>query len=386
MRIAIEDDQQLLRDALRELLAKEAPLDRVSAWDRDSHYPTELFQLLVDQGYYALPFPEELGGSGLGPIEMSIVGEELGAAGLEIAGGYGLTVFPGLNLLEHGTAAQQQRYLEPMLRGETRFAVAISEPDAGSDAAGVRTTATRDGDGFRLRGQKLWTTGAGQRGTVLHVLARTGPPGGRRDGLAVFLIPADAPGIQIRRLETVGRHLLGTNEIYLDDVPVAADQVLGEVDRGWAVMTSGLAYERAFAAAQYAGAARTVLDMTVEYTRERSQFGRPLASFQAVAHGLADVANEIDAARLQSYAAANLLADGRPAGTAAAMAKLRASEALQFAADRGMQYLGGYGYSKEYAMERLWREARSVTVTAGTSEIQRTIIAQSLGLGSRAGR
>jgi alkylation response protein AidB-like acyl-CoA dehydrogenase len=378
VRIEETEDQRLLREAIRIFVEHEASADQVDAWEAASEYPAGVFAALVEQGYLALPFDETLGGGGYGAVEMAIVGEELARPGLDIAGGYGLNVFAGLNLVRHGTDEQVRRHIPRMLAGEERYALGITEPDAGSDVAGIKTRAKRVDGGYRISGQKVFTTGAGVPGTVIHVLARTGEPGRGHDGLSVLLVPNDAPGVELRRMETVGRHMLGTYETFYDDVEVPEDALIGHEGNGWEVVTSSLELERVFAAAQYAGAARTTLALTAEYVSERQQFGRPLSKFQAVSHRLADVLAQVEAARLLAYRAATLVDDGRPAQTDAAIAKLAASHAFQEATEAGMQLFGGYGYMKEYRIERYWREARVTTVTAGASEIQRSIIARDL--------
>jgi alkylation response protein AidB-like acyl-CoA dehydrogenase len=378
VQIAETEDQRLLREAIRIFVEHEAPADKVDVWEAEKAYPTAVFEALAEQGYLGLPFEESVGGGGYGAVEMAIIGEELAKPGLDIAGGYGLTVFAGLNLVRHGSEDQVARHIPAMLRGEERYALGITEPDAGSDVAGIKTRARRsEGGGYVISGQKVFTTGAGIPGTLIHVLARTGPPGRDRDGLSVFLVPNDAPGLELRRLETVGRHMLGTYETFYDDVEVPESALLGAEGDGWEVVTSSLELERVFAAAQYAGAARAVIALTARYVSERQQFGRALSSFQTVSHRLADALVEVEGARLLAYRAANAVEAGR-ANTEAAMAKLAASEAFQRATELGMQLFGGYGYMKEYRIERYWREARVTTVTAGASEIQRSIIARDM--------
>jgi len=373
------EDQRLLREAIRIFVEHEAPADRVDIWEAEKTYPADVFLALAQQGYVGLPFDESVGGGGYGAVEMAIVGEELAKPGLDLAGGYGLTVFAGLNLVRHATAEQIDRYIPAMMRGALRFALGITEPDAGSDVAGIKTRARAVQDGYVISGQKLFTTGAGVPDTVIHVLARTGPSGRGRDGLSVFMVPNDAPGLELRRLDTVGRHMLGTYETFYDDVFVPGDALIGAEGSGWDVVTSSLELERVFAAAQCAGAARAVIDLTAEYVSERQQFGRSIASFQTVSHRLADALVAVEAARLLSYRAANLVEAAAPgANTEAAMAKLAATEAFQHASELGMQLFGGYGYMKEYRIERHWREARVTTVTAGTSEIQRSILSKDL--------
>jgi alkylation response protein AidB-like acyl-CoA dehydrogenase len=383
LRIEETEDQALLREAIRTFVEHEAPVEKVDAWEAGSVYPAELFAALAEQGYLALPFDESVGGSGYGAVEMAIVGEELAKPGLDVAGGYGLTVFAGLNVVRHGSPELVRTHLPAMLDGRERYALGITEPDAGSDVAGIKTSAKRTDAGYVINGQKVFTTGAAIPGTLIHVLARTGAPGRGHDGLSVFMVPNDAPGLEMRRLHTVGRHMLGTYETFYDGVEVPESALLGEEGQGWDVVSSSLELERVFAAAQYAGAAHATLGLTAAYVNEREQFGRRLGAFQSVAHRLADVLVQVESARLLAYRAATLVDAGQPANTDAAIAKLAASHAFQEAADAGMQFFGGYGYMTEYRIERHWREARVTTITSGASEIQRSIIAKDLLRGSR---
>jgi alkylation response protein AidB-like acyl-CoA dehydrogenase len=372
-----------LREGIRDYVAKEAPMEAVGSWEREKTYPSQFFDRLAELGYLAVHLPEDVGGAGLGARAMAVMGEELGRAGLELSVSYGLTAFPSLNLCRHGSAGQIGRYLPDVIQHRRRFAVGMSEPEAGSDVAAVRSSARRTAGGWTVSGQKLWISGAGVPHTTLHALVRTDAGESRHRGLSVLLIPLDADGIALRRIPTIGRHILGTYEIFLDNVFVPDDDVLGPVGAGWQAIASNLEMERAFAAAQLAGCARTALDLTIGYVRQRRQFGRTLSSFQVIAHDLAQLHARLEAARLLAYHAADAIDAGRPAAADAAAAKLLTSEIFQDITQAGMQFMGGYGYTTEFPMERLWREARSTTISAGTSQIQRSIIAKSLGLGGR---
>jgi alkylation response protein AidB-like acyl-CoA dehydrogenase len=374
------DEQRALRAAVRDFIDKEAPQDTVKQWDEDGHYPQAFYEQLASLGYYGLPFPEEYGGDDQGVTEMLIVAEELARRGLEFSAGYGITMFLALNILRNGTEAQKRHHLPRAIRGDERYSICMTEPGAGSDAAGIRTSAREEDGGWLLNGQKLYITGAGLPGTVLHVTARTDPDAGRHSGMTMFLVPADAPGIEVRRLRTVGRHLLGTNEVFFDNVRVEQDQILGPLNQGWDVLHSSLELERVFTCGGFIGAMSTVFDMTVAYVNAREQFGRSIGSFQAVAHPIADMYCDLEAATLLTYKAASVLDSGRSAFTEVTAAKLFGSEALQRATNTGMQLMGGAGFMLEYDMQRYWREARMATVTAGSSQIQRTILARAVGV------
>lgn len=373
---------QELASALREYLAREAPVELVREWDRTGHFPADFYRGLAAQGYVGLPLSEAYDGMGAGATEMVTVGEELGHRGIDLAAGYGITTFCAMSIGRHGSDEQRRRHLPRCVTGEERYAIAMTEPDAGSDAAAIRTTALWRGGRYRIRGQKVFCTGAGQPGTILLVTVLTDPEAPRHKGMSVMIVPADAPGVEIRRMETVGRHIVGTYEVFFDNVEAGEDQILGPVNGGWEVLQSGLELERLFASATYVGAGRAVLTMIVSYVNERKQFGRSLGRFQAVSHPIADMHCDIEAAALLTRRAAQLLDAGQPSFLATSTAKLFGSEAVQRATNTGMQMMGGYGYMMEYDMQRFWRDARIVTVTAGTSQIQRTIIARELGVGS----
>jgi alkylation response protein AidB-like acyl-CoA dehydrogenase len=374
------EDQHALRLAVREVIDKEAPQERVKEWDEAAHYPEEFYGLLASLGYYGLPLPEAYGGGGQGVTGMVIVAEELARRGLEFGAGYGNTIFLAMNILRSGTEAQKQHHLPRAISGAERYSICMTEPEAGSDAASIRTSAREEDGGFVLNGQKLYITGAGLPNTILHVTARTDPEAGRHSGMTMFLVPADTPGIEVRRLRTVGRHLLGTNEVYFDNVRVERDQILGSLNQGWDVLHSNLELERALTCAGFIGALSTVFEMTKKYVNERKQFGRPIGAFQAVAHPIADMYCDLEAARLLTYKAASLLDAGKSAFTEVTAAKLFGSEALQRATNTGMQLMGGAGFMLEYDMQRYWREARVATVTAGSSQIQRTVLARAVGV------
>ena len=374
------EDQQALRLAVREVIDKEAPQERVKEWDEAAHYPEEFYRLLASLGYYGLPLPEAYGGGGQGVTGMIIVAEELARRGLEFGTGYGNTIFLGMNILRNGTEAQKERHLPRAISGAERYSICMTEPEAGSDAASIRTSAREEDGGFVLNGQKVFITGAGLPNTLLHVTAITDPRAGRHAGMTMFLVPADTPGIEVRRLRTVGRHLLGTNEVFFDNVRVERDQILGSLNGGWDVLHSNLELERALTCAGFIGALSTVFEMTKSYVNGRKQFGRPIGAFQAVAHPIADMYCDLEAARLLTYKAASLLDAGKPSFTEVTAAKLFGSEALQRATNTGMQLMGGAGFMLEYDMQRYWREARVATVTAGSSQIQRTVLARAVGV------
>jgi alkylation response protein AidB-like acyl-CoA dehydrogenase len=374
------EDQLALRLAVRELIDKEAPQELVKEWDEKGYYPAEFYGLMASLGYYGLPLPEEYGGDGLGVTGTVIVGEELARRGMEFGMGYSNNVFLAMNILRSGTEAQKKYHLPRAIRLEERYSICMTEPNAGSDAAGIQMTAREVDGGFVLNGQKLYITGAGLPNTVLHVTTKTDPTAARHSGMTMFLVPADTPGIEVRRLRTVGRHILGTNEVFFDNVRVEREQILGELNKGWDVLHSNLELERALTCSGFIGAMSTVFEMTKNYVNSRQQFGKPIGAFQAVSHPIADMYCDLEAARLLTYRAAALLDSGQSAFTEVTAAKLFGSEALQRATNTGMQLFGGAGWMMEYDMQRFWRDARMATVTAGSSQIQRTVLARAIGV------
>jgi alkylation response protein AidB-like acyl-CoA dehydrogenase len=288
------------------------------------------------------------------------------------------SMFTGNNISANGTEEQREQYLPPFLAGEQKFAVSISEPGAGSDAAGVKTKARLEGDEWVIDGNKVFCSGAHLPNTVIAVLARTGPD--KHGGLSLILVPNTTPGVDIRKMNTIVRKSLGTTEIFFEDVRVPRENIIGEVNRGWEYINTHLEYERLSLAASYVGNARTALDDTIAYTKDRTQFGRSLSSFQVLKHRMAENECEVEAARLLVYNAATKMARGERAVKEVSMAKVFAAEVAFKVAFNGMQALGGYAQLPEYDMERYFREAKHGMVGGGAQEIQRSIIAKEMGL------
>ncbi|MBX6377838.1 MAG: acyl-CoA dehydrogenase family protein [Clostridia bacterium] len=383
MDFAFTQEQEMLRQAVRELMEREATEEYLRRLDEEGLYPYELYDKWVEMGLFALPFPEEYGGTGGGVMDFVVVSEELGRKGYDISAAYGINVFLGLNLLRHGTEEQKRTYIPRIIRGETRFSISMTEPQAGSDVGGMRTTARLEGDEFVINGQKVFATAAGVRNNIIVLYCRTDPAVHYREGTSAILVENDRPGLEIRRLRTLGRRMLGTNELFFNDVRVPRDHLVGPLHGGWRILLSGLELERVMTSAAYIGNAQTVVDEALAYAQQREQFGRRIGDFQAIAHMLADMQTAVDAARLLTYRAAWLVAEGKPALKEVSMAKLFGSETFAQVANQGMQILGGYGYIMETPMQRHFRDARITTVTAGTSQVQRNIIARQLGLRPR---
>jgi alkylation response protein AidB-like acyl-CoA dehydrogenase len=377
------EEQNLLRDSVRKLMAKHCPLAVMRKIDHEKAYPYALYDSWVEAGLIAMPFAEAYGGLGGSTVDACIIIEEIARTSADLSMMIGGSTFCGLNVQRKGSEAQKRYWLPKLLTGEIKMSISMSEPDAGSDVGAMRTTAIRDGDHWVINGQKLWATGAGAKSNVINVYVKTDPKAHYRQGMSLFLVDNDAPGVELRKLDMLGRYCTGTYEIFFKDVRVPEDRLIGGENKGWECILSGLQVERVVAAAADCGSAQGCVDLALDYAKERKQFGRPIGTFQAIAHMLADMATEVAAARALVYQCASQVDSGGDALREITMAKLFASETYAKVANMGMQIFGGYGYNREFDMERHYRDARVATVAAGTSQIQRNLIAGLMGLKSQ---
>ncbi|HEY7598420.1 MAG TPA: acyl-CoA dehydrogenase family protein, partial [Candidatus Limnocylindrales bacterium] len=367
----------------RDFVAREVE-PHIDEHERLRKFPSDIVAMLGPMGLLGVPISEEDGGAGLDTLAYAITVEELsrawGSLGIIVAAHISLGCGP---LVQAGTAAQRQRWLVPMAQGRVLGAYGLTEPEAGSDSGGTRTTARQDGDGgeWVINGRKRFITNAGQAGTYI-VTARTGdrPDGGPE--ISAFIVEAGTPGFAIGRLEEkMGLHASATGELLFDDCRVPPDQLLGERGDGWKLFLKILDGGRISIGAMALGLSQAALDAATGYARERRQFGRPIGSFQGVAFMVADMATEVEAARQLVYRAAWLKDQGRDYGLAAAQAKLFASEVSQRVTNQAVQVHGGYGYVEEYKVERYLRDAKLTEIGEGTSQIQRLVIGRKvLGL------
>jgi alkylation response protein AidB-like acyl-CoA dehydrogenase len=377
----LSPEHALLRDTIREFLAKEvAPV--VDRHERERRFPIEIVKRLGEMGWLGIPIPEDEGGSGMDTLAYAIAIEEIGrvwgSLGLIVAAHTSLGCGP-LHLA--GTAEQKERFLVPMASGRVIGAYGLTEPGAGSDAGGTRTTARQeDGkDGsWVLDGGKRFITNAGHAGTYI-VTARTGTTDKGDAEISAFIVPADTPGFSVGRLEEkMGLHASATGELLFDGARVPAANMLGEQGTGFRMFLKILDGGRISIGALALGLAQAALDASVPYVRTREQFGRPIGSFQGVAFMIADMATEIEAARQLVWRAAWLKDQGRDYSLAAAEAKLFASEVSSRATNAGIQVHGGYGYVEEYKVERYLRDAKLTEIGEGTSQVQRLVIARKI--------
>jgi len=373
-------EQDMLRESVRKLMDKLATPEYIRRLDREQAYPYELYKAWVELGLLRMPFPETYGGLDGSVIDLIIIAEELSRKSFDFFTAYGASVFCGLNIVRKGSEEQKQYWIPRLLSGEIKMSISMSEPDAGSDVGAMRSTARRDGDRWVINGQKLWATAAGAAGNVINVYVKTDPKADHRRGMSLFLVPNDTPGLRLRKLDMLGRRCAGTYEIFFDDVAVSPAGLVGGENRGWECLLSGLQIERITAAAGYCGGAQAVVDLALEYASTRKQFGRPIGTFQAIGHMLADMQTEVEVARTMIWRAAWMVAKGKEALREISMAKLFVSETYAKVANLGMQILGAYGYNMEFDMQRHFRDSRSSTIAAGTSQVQRNIIAGLMGL------
>jgi alkylation response protein AidB-like acyl-CoA dehydrogenase len=369
-------EQQEIQALAREFADAEiAP--HATEWDRKHRFPEEVFARLAEVGLMGVCVPEEYGGAGADFLSYILVLEQLSRAdagvGVTVAVHTSATTLP---ILAWGSEEQKSRFVPPLARGEALGAFALSEPDIGSDATKLRCAATRDGGEWLVSGQKQWITNASYAATIL-LFARTDPenPGAR--GISAFLLGPEHVRVT-REEEKLGLNSSSTGDLLLEDARVSADRMLGSEGEGFSVAMSTLDGGRIGIAAQALGIAQAAYDVAREYALQRHSFGQPIARHQAIQWKLVDMAVEIDAARLLTYEAAWRKDQGLPFAAAGAKAKLAASETARRQTAEAIQVLGGYGYTKEFPVERYYRDAKVTEIYEGTSEIQRLVIARSI--------
>jgi len=375
MDFQLGEEQRMVRDMVRDFAAKEiAP--RAAEVDRTEEFPADNIQKMGELGLLGLPYPEEYGGGGGDYLSYAIAVEEIARACGSTALIYAAHVSLGCGpIYNFGTEAQKQKWLPRLCSGQGLGAFGLTEPEAGSDAGSTRTVAVRDGDAFVLNGSKMWIT-SGAIADVVTCTAKTDPAAGTR-GISCFLVPQGTPGfIPGKNEPKMGLKGSVTSALSLENCRVPAENLLGKEGEGFRQMLITLDAGRISIGAMALGLAQAALDEAVRYSKERVQFGQPIAKFQAIQWMIADMATEIDAARLLVYRAAAMKDAGRPFTKEAAMAKLYASEVAERAGFKAIQIHGGYGYSREYPVERIYRDQRLCTIGEGTSEIQRLVIAR----------
>ena len=373
------EDHELFRESLRRFV-QEQILPHVEEWEEQEETPRSLFEHMGELGFLGAEYPPEYGGGGADFWMSVVLAEELARCR---SGGvaFGVIVHTDMSspwLVHFGTEAQKRRYLPDIILGRKICALAITEPDTGSDMAALSTRAVRDGNDWVLTGAKTFITN-GVNGDLYFVAARTREDGPRRERLSQFLVERGSPGFSVgRKLKKTGMLASDTAELVFDEVRVPGENLLGVEGQGFAQLVSGLQRERLMAAVLCVSAAQQALEDCTEYLNQRHAFGRPLSRFQALAHRLADMATEAEAAKQLTYHAASLFASGHECTRVVSMAKLYATEMANHVAYHAVQMHGGYGYMREYAVERFARDYRLWPIASGTSEIMREIISRDL--------
>jgi alkylation response protein AidB-like acyl-CoA dehydrogenase len=377
---ALTEEQRMLQDMLHSFMEKECSLDAVHKFEEEETFPDDIWQKMAELGLMGLPFPEEYGGTDGSVVDLTIVCEEL-SWGMDSLGHlYAMSVlFGGESILLFGTEEQKRALLPRIISGEIKVAGSFTEPNAGSDVANIKTMAVENDKGFLINGAKIFSTGA-HISDYIYLCARTSKEGPAHKGLTTFLVDKKTPGITTNRLEAMAGMAIHTNEVVFEDVQVPGEAVLGELNKGFYQLMETFEVERIMTGAMGIGVARRAFEYALQYIKEREQFGQAIGKFQALSHRFADLATQIHAARLVVQHAAWLKSQGKSANRESAMAKLIGTEIAKKTTLEGIQSMGAYGWMKEYEMERFHREALGGTIFAGTSEIQRSIIAGSYGL------
>jgi alkylation response protein AidB-like acyl-CoA dehydrogenase len=381
MNFGLTSDQEAIRDHVRALLDEVCSMAYVEQCDANAKPPREAFQALAKHGWLGLIAPNEYGGASGSPTDLAVLLEETGNHFEEL----GLWLFRSYTfgcyaILKNGTEAQKQFFVPKTVSGEFTYAFALTEPDSGSDAASLRTRADPDGDDhFIVNGRKQFISGMDIADYALVAL-RTNQQAKKQLGISTFLVDTKLPGIEVRRIKTLGQHSIGTTEVTFTDVRVPRSALLGELDKGWSICEDTLRYERLCLSAARIGAARRAFEFALDYAKNRTQFGKPIGSFQVIQHKFADMKIMLDTAQTMVRRYAWLMENGQAERADTAVLKYCVGETFKSISDTCLQVLGGYGYCNEYPIQRFFRDSRLATIGGGTSEIQKNIIAASLGL------
>ncbi len=381
----VTEEHEEFRRAVRRFTEEEIVPIASELDAKKAEIPMEIIQKMAEQGYFGVLFQEKYGGLGLDNITMAIVAEELSKGWLSVGSVMTRGIIMGTLLEAHGTEEQKKKYLPGLAIGQILPAAAFTEPDAGSDSASMRLKATKTDGGYLLNGAKAWCTFA-NRANCLIVLARTDPDASKRHkGLSIFFVDKesgekiDHPNIKGEPIPTVGYHGMRSYNLAFEDTFVPEENLLsGAENKGFYQLMASYEVARLQTAARAVGVAQAAFDFSLQYSKEREQFGKPICEHQAIRMKLSEMAVELEASRQLVYYAASMKDSGKRCDLEAGMAKVKAAKAVEFITREAMQILGGYGYSKEFPVERYWRDGRVISIFEGTSEIQHEIIAKSI--------
>jgi alkylation response protein AidB-like acyl-CoA dehydrogenase len=376
----LSEDHQAVQDAVRSYVQAEvAP--QAAHWDKTHEFPRAALRGLAELGCYGVAVPAELGGAGLDYLALAVILEEIAAGDGATSTIISVNNCPVCSiLLAWGNAEQQQRFLQPLARGQMLGAFCLTEPHVGSEAGGLKTTARREGDEYVLNGVKQFIT-SGRNGDVAIVMAVTDKAAGKK-GISAFVVPTSTPGYQVARVEDkLGQHASDTAQIVFENCRIPAANRLGEEGQGLKIALSGLEGGRIGIASQAVGMARAAFEAALAYSQQRESFGQPIFQHQAVQFKLAEMATQVECARQLIHHAAALKDAGRPCLKEAAMAKLYASEMAERVCSDAIQVFGGYGYVSDFPVERIYRDVRVCQIYEGTSEVQKILIGRALAAG-----
>jgi len=382
MDMFLNEEQLQIRDLANEFFKREVSREMIREADEHGIYPREIIKKLADIGLWSMMIPQEYGGEGRGMLDYVVFMERAGYHYLAVAliqirvASWGFS-----SLLKYGNEEQKREILPKIASGDAIIAIGLTEPNAGSDASATQTMAVADGDDYIINGTKMWCSSANIADYIV-LATRTNTEVKKQAGLSVFILrPKDiSKGLTIRKIPKLGTNVVASCEVNLENVRVSKKDMLGELDHGWPVITSALEHERISVGAANSGGGQRCVDDAVAYAKQRKQFGQPIGSFQMVQHKLVEAQALVEAARLFTYQAGYMYSKGMRCVREASLAKLYGARAYFGAAHDGIQVMGSYGYSKEYDMERHFRDARLFEIGGGTSEIVRLLIAREMGL------
>lgn len=375
----LSEEQRMMREGVLDLLARHLPWERIRKMDETREFPHEAYNALAEAGYIGLFYPEELGGMGGSFKDIAVLLETMGYYYTGIAQAITTTaIYAGMHVAKFGTPEMKKEIVPKIISGEVKLALAMSEPGTGSDVAGIKTSAVREGDEYVINGSKVWITCAHVADYVVAIVKTDTQA--RHNGISTILVPTNAKGVEVRPLSMLGRRTSHANEVFFDNVRVPAANLFGGEGQAWKNIMKALGLERLGLAAISAGHCFKITEYARDYAKERIQFGKPISEFQVIQHKLADMLIMAETARQSIYRVAELLDAGQPVVTEASIAKIVCTENNFKCADMGMQIMGGAGYSMEYDMQMFFRDSRVGPIGGGTNEIQRNIIAKQLDL------
>lgn len=376
----LTEEQKMMRESVLTLLERHLPWDRVRKMDEEKAFPHEAYNALAEAGFLSLFYPEELGGSGGSYKDVAVFLETLGYYYTGIAQAVTTTaIYAGMHVAKFGSDELKQKIIPDVIAGKTRLALAMSEPGTGSDVAGIKTTAVKDGDEYVLNGNKVWITCA-HVADYLVVITKTEKNEDRHQGISTILIDTKAPGVTIRPLNMLGRRTSHANEVFFDNVRVPAANLFGGEGQAWKNIMKCLGLERMALAAISSGHCFRITEYARDYAKQRIQFNQPISNFQVIQHKLVNMQIMSETSRQSVYRVAELLDGGDPAISETSIAKIVCTDNNFRCADEGLQIMGGAGYSMEYDMQMFFRDSRVGPIGGGSNEIQRNVLAKRMGL------